>query len=54
MFPSRTTGIISVPSVYNPDHHSYVFKKLLSKMRVIGSNSTYGIDSKGIPVGVNN
>jgi hypothetical protein len=55
VFPSRTTGIISVPSGYNPEHHSYVFKRLLSKMRGGNStNSTYGVDSRAIPVGVNN
>jgi hypothetical protein len=54
VFPSRTTGIISVPSGYDSEHHSYVFKRLLSKMRGNASNSTYGVDSKAIPVGVNN
>lgn len=56
IFPSRTTGIISVPTGYNAEHHSYVFKKLLSKMRndINGSNTTYGVNTQAIPVGANN
>ena len=55
VFPSRTTGIIKVPVDYDAEHHSYVFKRLLTKMRGGNvSNSTYGVNSSAIPMGVNN
>jgi hypothetical protein len=54
VYPSRTTGIIKVPVDYDPEHHSYVFKRLLSKMRGKAANSTFGVNSSAIPTGANN